>query len=260
MPDGLTTTAAAIGLLPLLAMSAALLLASVLRAFTGFGFALAAVPALSLFVAPTEAVVLSSGLTLCANLFSVNSYRHDYAPLSLLPLTLASLLATALGVWFLGGLSTAEFQLWVGPAVLLACVVLSVYRPRPQPPRIPVAVGVGLLSGLMNGAFAIPGPPVIIYAMATEHEPRRSRAMLMYFFLFSSVIALALFAGAGYVTARIPALFLLMLPAMLVGDQLGQRLFRRYGASSYRRLALVLLYAIGAAITVRGLLAWLAAA
>ena len=38
--------------------------AAVLRSFTGFGFALAAVPVYSLFLPPTQAVVLSASLAL----------------------------------------------------------------------------------------------------------------------------------------------------------------------------------------------------
>lgn len=245
---------AALGPLQLLAIAVTLVVASLLRAFSGFGFALAAVPVLSLFIAPAEAVVLAAALALSANLFSIGSWRRDYSPRDLLPLLLTTLIGTALGVWWLSGLSTAQFQLWIGLAVLLACFVLSVYHPKRQPPRPLVGAVVGLLAGLMNGAFAIPGPPVIVYAMTTETEGRRSRAMLMYFFVFASTVALVSFGFAGYLTLRTLQLYLLALPAMLIGDKLGVWLFLRYGHGAYRRFALLLLYAIGIAITARAMM------
>ena len=52
---------------------------------------------------------------------------------------------------------------------------------------------VGILSGLMNGAFAIPGPPVVIYAMATQPDPLRARAMLITFFMASALAAFSVF-------------------------------------------------------------------
>jgi uncharacterized membrane protein YfcA len=253
--QALAHTFSDLGPAQLLAIWAGLLFAAVLRSFTGFGFALAAVPVLSLFLVPVEAVVLTASLTILGNTLSLPSYRGDYAPRALLPLLALSLPGTALGVSFLKGLSAADFQLWIGPGVLLACLLLSVYRPAPRAPRAWQGAAVGFVSGLLNGAFAIPGPPVVIYAMATEHEPRRSRALLMYFFLFSAFIALGNFALAGYLSLRLLWLFLMAAPMMLLGDVLGTALFRRYGSRFYRRLALLTLYAVGAAITARALLA-----
>ena len=237
------------------AISAALVLAALLRSYTGVGFALAAVPVLSLFLAPGEVVVLIASLTVAANLIGIETFRRDYPPLQVGPLLLTSVVGTVFGVYFLSGLSPRQFQLAIGVAVLLAAVMLTVYRPRPAATRRRWGAFAGLLSGLMNGAFAIPGPPVVIYAMASEREPARSRALLMYFFTFSALIALATFAWAGYVGWRSLQLLVLGLPAMLVGDQLGLRLFRRFGDRVYRRVALLVLYAIGVATAARGLLA-----
>ena len=255
--QALLETLAGIGWTQALAISAALVLASLLRAFTGFGFALAAVPALSLFLLPSEAVVLSAALTVVANGSSLHSYRGDYPVRQLLPLLAMSVVGTALGVLVLSGLSTLQFQLLIGPCVLLVCVVLTLYRPLPQqqprPWRRRWGAVVGFLSGLMNGAFAIPGPPVVVFAMATERDPARSRAMLLYFFLFSALIALVIFGFAGYLSWRTLQLMVLALPAMIVGDQIGLRLFRRYGKGTYRRAALFVLYAMGISLTARGL-------
>ena len=135
-----------------------------------------------------------------------------------------------------------------------ACAALTFYRPRKRAPNVAVGGGVGLSSGLLNGAFAIPGPPIIIYAMATESEPARSRALLMTFFLFSAVIGLASYTVAGFVTAYSPWLFLLAFPAMFLGDKLGYFLFHRFGGALYRRVALVVLFSVGITITGRALL------
>jgi uncharacterized membrane protein YfcA len=242
------------------ALGAALVLAALMRSFTGFGFALAAVPVLSLFLAPGDVVVLIASLTVTANLLGMESFRRDYPPLQLWPLLLTSVFGTMLGVYFLRGLSATQFQLAIGIAVLLAAVIMTLYRPRPAATRRRWGAFAGLCSGLMNGAFAIPGPPVVIFAMASEREPARSRALLMYFFTFSALIALVTFAAAGYVGWHSLYLLLLGLPAMLIGDQLGLRLFRRFGDRVYRRVALLVLYAIGAATAARGLLATVFAA
>ena len=230
------------------------LFASVLRSFTGFGFALAAVPVFSMFLPPAEAVVLSSSLALAIGLLSLPSYWGVISLREMAPLLSMSWLGTMIGAAVLTGLSVALFQLWVGLSVLFACLGITLSRPtRPWNNRF-LTWATGLLSGLMNGALAIPGPPMIIYAMLTEFEPRRSRALLMTFFLISALLALASYAVAGMVNLQTLWYFALAFPVLYLGDKLGTRLFLRFGDAFYRRVALFGLAAIGVIITLRALL------
>ena len=56
-----------------LLVAASVGLASLIRAFTGFGFAMLVVPAFSFFLTPGDAVVLSAGLALLLGLLSYRS-------------------------------------------------------------------------------------------------------------------------------------------------------------------------------------------
>jgi len=228
--------------------------AAVMRAFTGFGFALTAVPVFSLFMPPTQAVVLSASLTLAVSIITLKTYWGQYPLRPMAPMVVMSLIGTMLGAWALTYISPDQFKLWIGISVIAACAALTFYRPKKRDPNVAVGSGVGLSSGLLNGAFAIPGPPIIIYAIATESEPARSRALLMTFFLFSAVIGLSSYTVAGFVTPHAPWLFLLAFPAMFLGDKLGFHLFHRFGGALYRRVALVVLFAVGVTITGRALL------
>ena len=238
----------------LLAIWVAILLAAVLRAFTGFGFALAAVPVFSLFLSPAQSVVLSASLSLAIGLVSVRSYWGQVEPRGMLPLVVLAVLGTLAGAALLVQLSAQNFRLWIGLSVIAACLVLSFYRPGKARPRPWLGAFTGALSGLLNGAFAIPGPPVIIYAMATQREPAKARALLISFFTVSSLAALCSFALAGLVHLEALWLLLLCFPVMFVGDKFGLLLFRRYGSALYRRVALVTLYVIGISTTARALL------
>jgi len=249
----MTDILAAVGPLQLALVLGVVVLAAVLRAFTGFGFGLAAVPVFALLIAPTEAVVLSASLTLAISLLTLKTYWGKFPLRPMLPMLARTLVGTAIGAALLTGFSGQQFRLWIGVAVMLACLVLGWYRPAHHAPGGAPAGMAGLCAGLLNGAFAVPGPPVIIYAMATEPDPTRSRAFMMTFFLFTAVMALATYAVAGFVTPASPGLFLLAFPAMYLGDKLGHALFGRYGTALYRRVALLLLFALGVAITVEAL-------
>ena len=147
-------------------MASGILCAAAMRAFTGFGFALMAVPLLSLFLLPTDAVVLVALLTLSTSLVTYRAWWGRFGLRDGLPMVGGSIVGTGVGVTFLTQLSLAQFQLWIGLIVIFLCLVLSRYKPQSHVGGPRIAAGTGTLSGLMNGAFAIPGPPVIIYAMA----------------------------------------------------------------------------------------------
>ncbi len=80
----------------------------------------------------------------------------------------------------------------------------------------------------MNGAFAIPGPPVILYVVATMENPVHSRAFLMMFFWCSSIVSLGMFGIAGLITPKPFQLLWVALPAMWLGNQLGNWAFARF--------------------------------
>ena len=232
----------------------AVLFASILRAFTGFGFALAAVPAFSLFLPPVDAVVLSAALALALGLFSLRSYWGVIHPRHLTPLVAMSIVGTLVGAALLTGISVALFQLCVGLSVLAACLGLGLVRNAGVAPHPLLGWGAGLVSGLMNGVMAIPGPPIIVYVLLTESEPRRSRALMMAFFTLSALLALLSYAVNGLLGPHLLVYVLLALPVLYIGDRLGDRFFHRFGDDLYRRVALVALFALGVVILSRALL------
>jgi uncharacterized membrane protein YfcA len=243
-----------IDILQLALIWAAVLFASILRAFTGFGFALAAVPVFSLFLPPVDAVVLSAALALALGVFSLRSYWGVIGLRQLAPLVSMAVLGTLVGAALLTGMPVALFRLCVGVSVLAACVGVGMARNAGTAAHPLLDWGAGLVSGLMNGMMAIPGPPIIVYALLTESEPRRSRALMMGFFSISAVLALASYAMHGLVAAYLIIYFLLAAPVLYAGDRLGARLFQRYGDDFYRRVAIIMLFALGVVILLRALL------
>ena len=165
-----------------------------------------------------------------------------------------SVIGTAIGVWFLASLSVAEFQLWIGVSVVIASVVLARFVPSEQAASSPAALATGVASGLMNGAFAIPGPPVILYVVATLSEPVKSRAFLMMFFWCSSVVSLVLFGAAGLISPRPFQLLWVALPAMWLGNQAGNWAFARYAGAAYRSFVVGLCILIGLSISAKAVI------
>ncbi len=73
MFSGLLEAIADIGYLHLAAIWLVVIFAAVMRAFTGFGFALTAVPVFSLFMSPVQAVLLSVLLGLSMSVITLRT-------------------------------------------------------------------------------------------------------------------------------------------------------------------------------------------
>lgn len=232
----------------------AVISAAVLRSFTGFGFALAAMPVFSLFLMPTEAAVLSASLTLAISMMNIKNVRREVPMRPLIPLMVMTVVGTAIGTAILSVISVSAFQLGAGISVIVACLGLTFLEPSERLQNPILSWITGLVSGVMNGALAMPGPPMIIYAMLTEPEPRRSRALLMIIFMVSAIVALISFGAAGFVDRRSAWLFLAGLLPLIAGNWIGKALFQRFGDAIYRKIALGGLLAIGTSATARALL------
>ena len=223
---------------------AAVIVASVLRAFTGFGFALAAVPIFAHLVPPHTAVVLSASLVFVTSLLNFPQLRNSVA-LDSAGITIGILLVVSIATALVTvNLDANKFQLYAGVALLLGCLLLLSRRFFTiQKSRLADATA-GLFAGVMNGMFSMPGPPLVIYLLSTEPDPVRCRANIITFMLISAAFALFSFAVAGYFSWANLWLFLGCFPVMLAGDRLGAALFSRYGQARYRQIAIMVLLAI----------------
>lgn len=237
----------------LLLISVGAAAAALLRAFTGFGFALAAVPTFSLLLDPSQVVVLTSSLALLLGLLSMRSWRGRLDRSEIILLLAPAALGTVIGATILPHLSLQLFQIGAGIAVLISCASLLISRVSEPHSSKPITGGVGLLSGLMNGALAIPGPPMIAYALLTKTDPEKSRALLSAFFTVSALFALATFTVAGRVNQLTVTYMVVALPSLLLFNWLGNQLFTRYGGRFYRLVATWALVLMGVTIVYRAL-------
>jgi uncharacterized membrane protein YfcA len=245
---------ATLGLSPaaLLFAGLAILAAGFIRGFTGFGFALLAVPALSLLVEPAIAVPCSLVLQTLASTQQIGKVWRSADWVSVRPLLIGAAVGSPLGLWGLSTLPAGPMRIVIGAVVLAAAVLLWRGGRLPHGIPAPATLGVGALSGLLNGATAMGGPPVVVYYLALPVGVAVGRASLMVFFLFVSLLSLVLASAAGLVGVGTLLFCAVMLAPMLVGNWLGDRFFARGGGAHYRRAALAVLLVAGVLAIARG--------
>ena len=230
-------------------------LAAIVRGFSGFGFSLLSITALSLIYAPAEIVPSIFMLELAASLNLLPSIWKDIHWPSLGPLTLGCLIATPIGVWFLAHIAPAPMQLALAIFVLVATALLWKGFALKRMPGPIASTMAGAASGLSNGAFGIGGPPVILFYFSSPAGVAAGRASLVAFFLATDIIGLANQSYQGLITWDSAYRALAYLPALLIGVWIGARSFKSVDQALFRKIVLALLAVMAVAIGVKAILA-----
>jgi uncharacterized membrane protein YfcA len=220
-------------------------LAGLVRGFSGFGSAMILSPSLAWLYGPQIGVPLLLLLDFIIALQMAPGALKSGHPPTLKRLCPAALVGLPVGIWVLTILP-ADILRRIIAAVVLLVVVVMVLRPKRGAPGPGGAVAAGALSGLTNGASGMAGPPVILFFLAGSDTPATIRGSLSLYFLFTDFMGCLGLLIAGKMTLQIAGLALLMLLPLMAGALLGSVLFKR-GASPafYRILALGIVGAVG---------------
>lgn len=249
MPELLTSALVTDGLMWIVF---AALLAGLVRGFSGFGTAMIYLPIASQFLTPVEALVT---LTIMDSLGPIPAIPRaareaDWPDLRRLLLSLVFFLP--IGLWLLVSVPPETFRLSVSVVslLLLAALILGVrYQGRLSLPKV---YGVGGAAGLLGGAVGLPGPPVILFYMASSHAPNVIRATVMIFLFSFDLILITMLGYKGLLSLSGLALGLILAAPMLIGTMLGTWLFR----PSYEKLYRAAAYVIIGVSALRGLPIW----
>lgn len=225
--------------------------AGILRGYTGFGFALASVPALTLILDPADMVPAITVITLIGGLqLVIQVWRQADWP-SVWLLLAGAVVGLPFGVIMLRDLPPDLMRAFIGLVVLIAVLLLWRGFTFSDAPSRAMRLVLGALSGLLNGSTSMGGPPVIIFFLASPAGTVVGRASLLVYFFLLSWITLGTAAWGGLLTIRVLSVTVLMLPAMVAGNWMGAHLFNKSSAGTYRRVALIVLAAVAAIATLR---------
>ncbi len=232
--------------------SLVIFLAAIVRGFSGFGFSLLAVTALSLLLPAQEVVPSIFMLEVAASLHLLPGIWKDVHWKSLGPLIAGCLLATPLGVYLLAHAPQAPMQIALGIFVLVAVTMMMLGYAMKTMPNTITSILVGAASGFCNGAFGIGGPPVILFYFASPAGHIAGRASVIAFFLATDLIGLTFQAGEGLVTKEAFIRALIFLPALLIGVWIGSRGFKSANQETFRKIVLAIMALLGAITLIKG--------
>ncbi|MBY6218989.1 sulfite exporter TauE/SafE family protein [Qipengyuania aquimaris] len=222
------------------------------RGLTGFGMAILLVPVLALALSPLDAVLLTNFLSVFVGLSEIRrllrgAERSAWVIIALVALT------TPVGLYLLSVTSPALARVVIAFIALSAFLAILLPR-RGALDHHPATTGsVGVMSGLMTGYAGMPGPPVVPYYVGRDIPRETAKASMLLIFTCASTTGLVSGAALGVLEATLVLLAVLLFPAVLLGNWLGNKASGRIADRTWRICVGLVLGAAAVAALVKAL-------
>lgn len=221
--------------------------AGIIRGYSGFGFAMVAVTSISLVLPPVQVVPLVLILEVLASLKLVPQVWREIDWHSLRWLLTGSLFATPIGVYLLAIIPEEPMRISISLLVLISSILLLYGWAWRHMPGRPLILATGVACGILNGAAAIGGPPVILFYLSSPAAVTVSRASIIAYFLGIDAMSLTMASIQGLTTFKLLLITSFCLIPLYLGINIGGRMFIRTDKESFRHHVLILLIILSVA-------------
>jgi hypothetical protein len=233
--------------------SLVIFLAALVHGIAGFGYAQVAMGLLPLFRNPGQASIIFTVTAVFANWRVFWSVREEFIWKDWAMPASGLVIGLPAGVYLLKGLNDDGMRLVIGIILILSVILIVAIqqhpflnnwiRQRKFKPGWKTAVTAGFTGGLLGGAVAIPGPPMILYGAfmmgAGFWTDARMKAAFTAFFGTLMLYRLGTLSLTADVTLPITIEAIIALPVLFLGAWAGIRIFNRLPQNIFRWIVLV---------------------
>lgn len=227
--------------------------AAFIHGVSGFGFALIAMPVLSGFTSIHVAAPLVALATLTNNTLLSIYYRQSFDLAIVTNLLLGSILGIPFGLLALRYVPEAWMLVTLG-SVISAYAIYSLVRPHVKPisKSKAWAYGAGFLSGILNGSYNLPGPPIVVYGSSQLWPPEQFKGNLTAYFWANAMFAVIGHSAQHRYSESIIQQVAIAVPGLILGLSLGVLLSRLFDPAFFRKVINGILTAIGVRLVILG--------
>lgn len=230
-----------------LVASMIIFLSALLQALTGFGFALIAIPFLTIFFDPHWAIPLVSCISFFTLSWSVRTVWKDTDKPLLKRLLVSSFVGLPIGGWIIGLFDHRSFTVVVSLVILFSTFLLFIgpFIQKVMEKWTKHDWIFGAFSGLLTSSVGLPGPPIMLVLSAKIHQRDQFRATGISFLFFIYPFSLSIFALNGRISMDIAPFLLVMLPIAIMGVKVGNCIHNKISPLYFKYLIYVLLFCTG---------------
>jgi uncharacterized membrane protein YfcA len=243
-------------LLLVLLSGVVILMASLLKGMTGFGFALIAIPFLSIMYPVKVLVPAMAMFNLLSSIFLLLKIREKISWYYFIPMFAASLGGIPLGIYMLDYLDEKVLRIIIGGILIVVSAKMLAGIPLARRFRNKPIVFAGFLSGVLSGSVSLGGPPLVIAMNRKNYSKELFRGIFAWFSTFSSFFALAAFYVRGLIPAGSFNLALYYSPLLLIGSTLGNRWASLINPEKFKRVVVIVNVFTGLITVISAILAY----
>ncbi len=223
-------------------------LSSFVQRVSGFGFAIVLMTVLPyLMPSYAEAVTLCSILAGTSALVTAIRYRRHFVFKNFTTIMTSSMVAAFFAIMFLNAVDGSVIKKVLGIVLILLGLFFVFFKDRiVVKPTLGVQLGLGSLSGIMGGLFAMQGPPAVIYFMGATSSKEEYVALTQWYFFIGNLFMSVYRATYGMVTAEVGETYLITLPATFLGLWIGSKVFHKLRNDILRKIIYAFLVVSGA--------------
>ena len=229
----------------------AVLVAAIIRGYSGFGFSMIATTSMTLVLPPVEVIPVVLVLEILASTWLLPRVWKQVDWRSLSWLSAGVLIGTPPGVFLLAHVPAKPMRAGIALVIMFLVVLLWRDFHLKKMPARPGTLATGLLSGFLNGSAAIGGPPVILFYLSSPAGVTVSRASIIAYFLGTDSLAWIVSLTQGLVSFKTGILTGVLCAPLFLGIFLGNRFFTQSNEDAFRRKVLILLMFLSLAALLR---------
>ena len=241
------------------ALAAVAFCAATVQAATGFGFAIMAVPFFLLIMGSLSAIQVTAVVNFVISLVLMKRLMNDAPRRLLIYLVLGSLVGFPIGLAAFKAADLNSMKLVVGVLIILFAIILLIREWQVRRTDTGLKINdsqeivsrpvteflIGVVSGTMSVALAMPGPVVVLYLLARHMGKKLSRAATLLLFGFSYGAVSLVHTVWGGMTGESWLLAAKLSPFVIGGAILGHYVARFLSEELFRTIILVILIVSG---------------
>lgn len=219
----------------------AVTIAGIARGFSGFGTGMIVAPIAAALFSPQIALILLVVMDSWPSMVPAIQARKKVQWGEVLPIIAGFIVALPFGIAFIKYGDPITLRWFISIIILIAVAVLWSGWQYRGPRNTPISATVGAMCGFLGGATQIPGPPAIIYWMATRTGAGIVRANILMLFLITEFISMGGYWLGGLFNWNAALKGIMASPIYFIGIIIGSRLFSLASETTYRRITFMLI-------------------
>ena len=230
-----------------------IIIASLLKGMTGFGFALMALPILTIFFPMQSLVPAMTLFNLFTSLYILANIKLKVSGKLFIPMLLASFIGIPAGVYALSYLPERTLELTTGISIFSISMffLMGNRQEIPESRRAKPIVLAGFISGFMASSMSIGGPPIALAMNRKGYPKEHFRKIFALVSVINALVSTSLYIAKGLFPAFSLKFTIFLFPAILIGSRLGDILAKKIDQVQFKKMILYLNMFLGLFIIFR---------